>query len=119
IRTLWREARAVVVGVGAPFRGRKSIASVVPSGDAGLMGAVGDICLHFYDADGRPIEFEGSERLIRPERALLEQIESSIAVAAGLEKAPSLIAGAKAGLFRTLITDTGTAAAVLDLLETS
>lgn len=110
---LWDGARAAVVGIGAPYRSRTSLTSVVPRREPALESAAGDICLHFFDDDGTTLDFPGSEFLVRLPLATLRAIPSTIALAAGREKAPSIRAGAKAGLFTSLITDVPTAEAVL------
>ncbi|WP_263311828.1 sugar-binding transcriptional regulator [Brachybacterium atlanticum] len=116
ITDLWARARAVVVGIGEPYQGRAALTSVVPRDETALLPAVGDINLHFYDIDGHPVSYPGSERLVRPPRALLTALPTSIAMAAGERKAPSILAGARAGLYTTLLTDEPTAQAVLALV---
>jgi DNA-binding transcriptional regulator LsrR (DeoR family) len=91
--------------------------SVVPRDDPGLARAVGDVCLHFYDADGRTIEFAGSDRLVRPPLEVLRAVPDLVALVAGASKASAIIGGAQAGLIRTLITDALTAEAVLRTLQ--
>ncbi|MFC0672739.1 sugar-binding transcriptional regulator [Brachybacterium hainanense] len=113
ITDLWERARAVIVGVGAPYRIRDSLTSVVPRDASSLEAAAGDICLHFFDDHGAPLTFPGAERLVRPSLAQLRAIPHSIALAVGREKAPSIRAGARAGLFTSLLTDVATAEAVL------
>lgn len=113
ITDLWTRARVLVTGIGSPYARRDSLTSVVPREDVGLRGAVGDLCLHFFDADGQEVLYPGSDRLVRPSVQLLRAIPTSIALAAGGEKAPSIRAGARTGLFTTLITDVPTAEAVL------
>jgi DNA-binding transcriptional regulator LsrR (DeoR family) len=110
---LWDGARAAVVGIGAPYRGRSSLTSVVPREEPALQDAAGDICLHFFDADGAPLTFPGSDFLVRPPLEMLRAIPTTIALAAGAEKAPSILAGAKTGMFSSLVTDLPTAQAVL------
>lgn len=114
IADLWAGARAAIVGIGAPYRDRTTMTSVVPRGDASLEQAVGDVCLHFYDADGTDLDFPGSEHLVRLPLEQLRAIPDTIAVTVGRAKAPSIRAGAKAGLFTGLITDVPTAEAVLE-----
>jgi DNA-binding transcriptional regulator LsrR (DeoR family) len=113
ITDLWARARAMIVGIGAPHGQRESLTSVVPREDPSLERAAGDICLHFFDADGAPVGFPGAERMVRPPAELLRSVPSLIALAAGSVKAPSILAGARAGLFTTLITDVAAAEAVL------
>ena len=115
ITDLWARARAVVVGIGEPYQGRAALTSVVPRDEPALVPAVGDINLHFYDIDGHPVSYPGSELLVRPPRELLNALPTSIAMAAGERKAPSILAGARTGLNTTLLTDEPTAQAVLAL----
>ena len=115
ITDLWARARAVVVGIGEPYQGRAALTSVVPRDEPALVPAVGDINLHFYDIDGHPVSYPGSELLVRPPRELLNALPTSIAMAAGERKAPSILAGARTGLYTTLLTDEPTAQAVLAL----
>jgi DNA-binding transcriptional regulator LsrR (DeoR family) len=113
ITDLWDRARAAVTGVGAPYRSRASLTSVVPRGDSSLARAEGDICLHFLDSAGREVGFPGADRLVRPSLEQLRRVPHLIAVAAGEEKAPSIVAACRAGLISTLVTDAVTAEAVL------
>ena len=115
ITDLWARARAVVVGIGEPYQGRAALTSVVPRDEPALVPAVGDINLNFYDIDGHPVSYPGSELLVRPPRELLNALPTSIAMAAGERKAPSILAGARSGLYTTLLTDEPTAQAVLAL----
>ena len=119
ITDLWARARAVVVGIGEPYQGRAALTSVVPRDEPALVPAVGDINLHFYDIDGHPVSYPGSELLVRPPRELLNALPTSIAMAAGERKAPSILAGARTGLYTTLLTDEPTAQAVLALAVTT
>lgn len=115
ILELWSRARVLVTGIGAPYSGRDSLTSVVPRGEASLEGSVGDICLYFLDGQGRALPYPGSDLLVRPALEQLRAIPSSLALAAGAQKAPSIRAAARAGLITTLITDRPTAEAVLAL----
>jgi DNA-binding transcriptional regulator LsrR (DeoR family) len=111
VTQLWAKARCALLGVGAPPTTRASIPAFVPI-DA-VASAVGDICSHFYDRAGRQVLFPGAERLIATSLELLRAIPASIAVAVGEAKVPGIIAGARAGYFRHLVTDVETARALL------
>ncbi len=112
----WMRAQAALVGVGAPPAGRASISTSVPLDDEGLQDGVGDVCLNFYRADGRPSAFPGSDRMVRISPEQLRRVPRTIAVAVGEEKVPSIVGGARAGLFNRLVTDAPTAQALLDAL---
>lgn len=111
----WSRASACLVGVGAPTATRTSLASSVPHRHPSLHRAVGDICLHFYDADKRLLEFPGSDRMISIGTDALRAIPQRVAVAAGSHKARSIAAGAGLRFFNRLVTDEETAQAVLAL----
>jgi DNA-binding transcriptional regulator LsrR (DeoR family) len=117
ITELWSSARCAVLGVGAPPATRTTLPRFVPSDTRVLRSAVGDICSRFYDHDGDPVEFPGSERLIATSLERLRNIPVSIALAAGASKVPSLLAAARAGYFNQLVTDPETALAILGALE--
>ncbi|WP_218974903.1 sugar-binding transcriptional regulator [Streptomyces sp. NP160] len=106
----WGTAEAAVMGIGAPPQQRVSLPHFVPAHSAALDRAVGDICSRFFDRDGAPVDFPGSERLIATPLELLQRIPTTIAVASGPEKVSAIRAGARAGYFKRLVTDTSTAA---------
>lgn len=109
----WRTARCAVMGVGAPPLTRTSLPRFMASDIRVLRASVGDVCSRFYDADGTPVPFPGSERLMATGFDTLRAIPATIAVAAGENKVPGIVAGAGAGYFKQLVTDVPTAAALL------
>jgi len=113
---LWHTARCAIVGVGAPPLMRTSLPRFVPNDSGALREAAGDICARFYDRDGRPVDWPGSDRLIATPFDVLGRVEACIAVAAGAMKVPSVLAGARAGYFNQLVTDAETATALLEAL---
>jgi DNA-binding transcriptional regulator LsrR (DeoR family) len=114
---LWNTARCVLLGVGAPLSTRTTLPRFVPEAAGSLRTAIGDICSRFYDREGRPVEFPGSERLVATPLERLREIPVSIALAAGAEKVPGIRAAAAAGYFNELVTDAATAAALADAAE--
>lgn len=111
---LWPRARCVLTGVGAPPALRSVAPQFVDASSAALAGAVGDVCSRFFSADGTPVSFPGSERMIALELDTLRQLPAVIAVAAGPDKVAPLVAGARAGYFTQLVTDPQTAALILE-----
>lgn len=111
---LWSRAKCALVGVGAPPHTRASMPNFVPRGADWLRTSAGDICTRFFDSEGAQLGYPGSERLIATTYETLREIPHSIAVAVGQTKIPSIIAGAKASWFNTLVTDTPTASALLE-----
>jgi DNA-binding transcriptional regulator LsrR (DeoR family) len=114
---LWDEAKCAVLGVGAPPTTRQSMPGWMEELKPWFGEAAGDICSRIFDYSGRPLPFPGSERLIATSYELLRRIPVTIAVAIGQEKIPSLLAGARAGWFNTLVTDVPTASALLARAE--
>jgi DNA-binding transcriptional regulator LsrR (DeoR family) len=109
ILELWKAAKCVVLGVGAPPLTRRSLPAFVPTTAASLRNAVGDVCSRFFDSAGRPVGFPGSDRLMATGLDVLQSIPYGVAVAAGAEKVRGIIAAAHAGYFNRLVTDPETA----------
>lgn len=114
---MWDRAQAALVGIGAPPATRDSISTSVPLDDDGLRTAAGDVCLNFFDPDGKEVEFPGCERMVRISPDQLRAIPRTIAVAAGEDKVPSIIGASRARLFNRLVTDVPTAERVLEALD--
>lgn len=114
---LWDQARCAIMGVGAPPLTRQSLHAFVPKDSLALREAVGDVSARFYDREGRPVHFPGDERLIATSFETLREIPVTIAVAVGQEKVPGIVAGARAGFFNQLVTDSPTAAALVAAIE--
>ena len=113
VMAMWSRARCAIMGVGAPPLTRASLPSFVTNDMNTLQAAVGDVCSRFYDADGVPVAFPGSDRLLATGLDLIQRIPTCIAVGAGGEKVAAIRAGAAAGYFNQLVTDTETASALL------
>ena len=110
---LWSAARCAVVGIGGPPSIRASLPRFALAGARGLRQSVGDVCSRFYDAEGRAVPFPGSDRLVATPLEVLREIPDCIGLAAGREKVPGILAGARAGYFTQLVTDADTAAALV------
>lgn len=76
-------------------------------------GAVGDLCARFFDADGSAVPSEVDERLIGLTLDELTAIPNRVVIASGAGKVAALKAALTGGLVNTLVTDTGTAEALL------
>lgn len=119
IEQLWAGASAAILGIGAPPRTRSSIASGISVADPSIVTAAGDVCLHFFDPDGQPLDFQGSDRMVRVPLDDLLAIPQRLAVAVGPEKVPSIIAAARMGCFHDLVTDQATATGLSQALSSS
>ena len=77
------------------------------------LGAVGDVCLHYFDAEGELVASELEHRLIGIEAGPLRAIPRRIGVAGGERKHEAIRAALKGRWIDVLITDAGTADALL------
>ena len=72
-------------------------------------GAVGDICLCFYDAAGRPVRGALDGRVIGIELESLRRVQRSVALCGGKKKFSAILGALRGQWVNTLITDQYTA----------
>ncbi len=113
---LWDRIDVAVVGVGLPHAQAAPEASVATPDEQRLVAAAGDVVRHYFDSHGELIAWEGADRLIAVSPAQLRRARLVIGVAAGTDKAQSILSAARAGLISALVTDAATAEAILALL---
>ncbi|UCC65171.1 MAG: sugar-binding transcriptional regulator [Anaerolineae bacterium] len=106
------------VGIGAPTPTSVVVRDGSIAGQAELddllnRGAVGDIALRFFDAEGRPIHSGLDARVIGITLEQLKGIDRAVGVAGGPEKAAAIRGALLGGLVNVLITDYATAARLL------
>lgn len=77
------------------------------------MGAVGDVCLHFIDIEGRIVDEAFDQRVVGITAAGLKKIPVRILVSYGPHKVRPIIAAARGRFMNTLITNRSTAEAIL------
>jgi DNA-binding transcriptional regulator LsrR (DeoR family) len=75
-------------------------------------GAVGDTCLRFFDAQGRPVTV-CDDRVVGIDRASLLQVPRRIGVAGGARKVGAIRAAVRGGWVNVLVTDLATAEQLL------
>jgi DNA-binding transcriptional regulator LsrR (DeoR family) len=77
-------------------------------------GAVGDICGHYLDLDGKPVAHSLTKRVIHPPMSSLLQVPERVLAAGGLQKIPIIRAAIHARLADVLITDETVAVGLLE-----
>jgi deoxyribonucleoside regulator len=82
-------------------------------------GAVGDICVRYFDIDGHYIQAPVNERLIGIDVEQLRKTKRVIAAASGIEKAKATIAVLRSKLITDLFVDEGLANAMLEELKSA
>lgn len=73
------------------------------------MGAVGDVCLRYFDADGNPIQSALNDRVIGIDLEQLRRIKRSVGVAGGKRKVAAIRGAMRGHYINVLITDINTA----------
>jgi DNA-binding transcriptional regulator LsrR (DeoR family) len=76
-------------------------------------GAVGDICLRFYDVDGREVNGNLDTRVIGIDLASLSRVPRSVALCGGKRKFAAILGALRGKWVNTLITDQYTAQRLL------
>lgn len=115
---LFPKVTLALVGIGAtePSRALASSGNIFSPQEIKLLagkGAVGDICLRFFDAAGQAVLTELNDRVISMELDQLRKVRRVVAVAGGRRKTGA-IRGALAGkLINVLITDLASAERLL------
>ncbi len=103
-----------VVGIGSvePSALVASSGNRFSSEELGIMlqnGAVGDICLRFYDAEGRGVKEPFGNRVIGIDLERLRRIRTTIGIAGGKRKLAAILGGLRGKWINTLVTDQYTA----------
>ncbi|WP_308121467.1 sugar-binding transcriptional regulator [Paractinoplanes bogorensis] len=77
-------------------------------------GAVGDVCMRFFDADGEHITSAFDDRVLGIDSSTLRAVPRRVAVAGGLRKSNAIRAAVKGGWANVLITDLQVARSLLE-----
>ena len=84
---------------------------------AAMAGAVGEILLQYFDADGNFVEMPWQQRVISQSLDVLKGIPNLVLVAAGEEKAAAVAGALHTGMVNTLVIDSELAVAVQALIN--
>jgi DNA-binding transcriptional regulator LsrR (DeoR family) len=114
----WRNLTMAIVGIGSlPPSSllRASGNAVNPADQQRLLaaGAVGDVCQRFFDIEGALLHSELDDRIVGIDADTLRAVPRRIGIAGGDSKHGAISAAARGSWINVLITDTGTAAALL------
>lgn len=77
------------------------------------MGAVGDVCLRFFDAAGQPVASTLNDRVIGMELEQLRKVKRSVGIAGGQRKVAAIRGALRGRYINVLITDLLTAEALI------
>ena len=115
----WSQLTMVLVGIGSlePSPLLRASGNALADVDQALLrdaGAVGDICLRFFDADGEPVRSAVDDRVIGISADQLRQVPRRVAVAGGARKHSAIRAVLAGAWVTVLITDVDEARRLLD-----
>jgi DNA-binding transcriptional regulator LsrR (DeoR family) len=113
---LWDRIDAAVVGIGQPYGLERTLGDGQPQQEVDLADAAGDVVRHYFTRDGRILDWRGEGRMIAVSAAQLRATRLVIGLAVGEAKVSSILGAARAGLITSLVTDTRTAEALLDVV---
>lgn len=109
----------VLVGIGSiePSRLLASSGNVFAEEELSMLrerGAVGDICLRFFDQDGTEVDTPLSKRVIGMSLEQLKQVKRTVGVAGGERKWQAVRGALRGGWIHVLITDQLTAKRLIE-----
>ena len=119
---LFNKVSIALVGIGAgePSPLLADSGNIFTAGELKLLrraGAVGDICMRFFDKDGAPVSTPLDDQVVGISLAQLKRTKRVIAVAGGTRKKEAIAAALKGGLIDVLVTDYDVASAIAGRIE--
>ncbi|KQQ20626.1 sugar-binding transcriptional regulator [Rathayibacter caricis DSM 15933] len=110
----WSRLTVLIAGIGsvAPSPMLKDSGNAISATEIDALseaGAVGDICLHFFDAQGRLIETGFSERTVGIDAAAMRAVPRRVGIAGGARKYEAVRAALRGRWIDVMITDVDTA----------
>lgn len=116
---LFDQVTLALVGIGSvePSKLLASSGNVFSGDELDMLreaGAAGDICLHFFDASGKPVESSLTDRVIGIGFDQLKKVKRTVALAGGKRKTDAILGALRGGWLDVLITDRLTAERILD-----
>lgn len=117
--SLFDEVTLALVGIGAlePSELLASSGNIFSPDETRLLqeaGAIGDVCLRFFDRDGGPVVTSLNDRVIGMPLEQLKKVPRTIGVAGGPHKVKAIRGALKGNFINVLVTDQTTAQALAD-----
>ncbi len=114
----WATLTVALVGIGSvePSPLLQSSGNALSEGDLARLrsrGAVGDVCLQFFDSAGVAVDDDLRDRVVGISAQQLRAIPRRVGIAGGTRKHEAIRAAAAGGWVNVLITDASTAEAML------
>ncbi|MGZ6291544.1 MAG: sugar-binding domain-containing protein, partial [Syntrophales bacterium] len=78
------------------------------------LGAVGDVCLRYFNVDGIPVITPLNDRVIGIELEQLRKVKRSVGIAVGIQKITAIRGVLRGDFINVLITDLFTAMRLLE-----
>ena len=110
----WKNLSVVLAGIGSlqPSPLLKDSGNAISEADLDALravGAVGDVCLRFFDADGNLVDTELNDRVVGISSDDLRAVQRTVGIAGGERKFEAIRAAARGNWVDVLITDLATA----------
>jgi DNA-binding transcriptional regulator LsrR (DeoR family) len=120
----WKELDLALVGIGSLepsplLRQSGNALTAAEQDELRNAGAVGDVCLRFFDTQGATVKTALDERVMSITPADLLRVPRRVGVAGGASKHRAIRAALRGGWVNVLVTDLDTARALLDDTEAS
>ena len=119
----FKDLNVVVVGIGVPDGTEHTLdkAGYMTASERRTLveyGAVGDMCLQFYDKDGNTEQFRFfNDRVAAMRLEDVRKVPSKIGIAGGERKVDAVVSAIRGGYINILITDTECAQKMIELAE--
>lgn len=110
VMATWERLTTVLVGIGSlePSPLLRDSGNGLPDAEQDVLrdlGAVGDICLRYFDADGAPVVSDVDSRIVGIDADQLRAVPRRIAVAGGQRKHAAILGAVRGGWVNVLVTD--------------
>lgn len=119
VQQAWTKLTTVLVGIGSlePSPLLQSSGNAIAQSDQDRLrdlGAVGDVCLRFFDRDGKPVHSDLDRRVLGIDAEQLRLVPRRVGVAGGTRKLTAIRAALRGGWINVLVTDLGIATRLVE-----